>query len=226
MRILGLEIGFAKKNVATTRTLVDMESDPPFFDIDNIAQLAEEIPGMVSGESGRILFSLCCFQVEEGDVLEIGSWQGRSSVFLGKAVEISNNGHLFAIDHFRGNKGKEHNYKLKGPGLPDAKSRYLHNMRKMDLQRHVTLFDQPTEKAISSLGARKIRFLFIDGDHSFEGVQKDIRLFSPLLIEGAIVVFDDFSNSFPGVVKAVELFIKERKPSRVFCYANQIAIKL
>ena len=37
----------------------------------------------------------------------------------------------------------------------------------------------------------KIDFLFIDGDHHYEGVKKDWDLYSPLLKSGSIVDFHD-----------------------------------
>lgn len=41
------------------------------------------------------------------------------------------------------------------------------------------------------LGKRKIDFLFIDGDHTYEGVKKDFAMYSPLVREGGIIAFHD-----------------------------------
>ena len=46
-------------------------------------------------------------------------------------------------------------------------------------------------------------FFFIDGDHSYEGVKKDIQLAAGLLPRGTLVGFHDIQcNRTPGVVKA------------------------
>ena len=37
----------------------------------------------------------------------------------------------------------------------------------------------------------KIKLLFIDGDHSYEGVKKDYELFWPKLEKGGFIVFHD-----------------------------------
>lgn len=34
-------------------------------------------------------------------------------------------------------------------------------------------------------------YLFIDGDHSYEGVKKDFELYSPLVRAGGVIVFHD-----------------------------------
>jgi predicted O-methyltransferase YrrM len=48
------------------------------------------------------------------------------------------------------------------------------------------------------LADAKIEFLFIDGDHSYEGVRRDFELYSPLVCEGGIVAFHDIVPGGPG----------------------------
>lgn len=43
----------------------------------------------------------------------------------------------------------------------------------------------------------KLDFLFIDGDHSYEGVRRDFELYSPLVREGGFVAFHDIVPSGP-----------------------------
>jgi len=45
------------------------------------------------------------------------------------------------------------------------------------------------------LRGRKIDFLFIDGDHSIEGVQSDWNTFSPFVRSGGYVAFHDYDYS-------------------------------
>ena len=37
----------------------------------------------------------------------------------------------------------------------------------------------------------KVDFLFIDADHSYEGVKKDFEIYSPLVRKGGIIAFHD-----------------------------------
>jgi hypothetical protein len=41
------------------------------------------------------------------------------------------------------------------------------------------------------LGTRPIDFLFIDGDHSYEGVQQDFEMYSPMVASGGLIAFHD-----------------------------------
>jgi predicted O-methyltransferase YrrM len=43
----------------------------------------------------------------------------------------------------------------------------------------------------------KFDFLFIDGDHSYDGVRRDFELYSPLAADGALVAFHDIVPSVP-----------------------------
>lgn len=48
------------------------------------------------------------------------------------------------------------------------------------------------------LSNAEIDFLFIDGDHSYEGVLRDFELYSPLVRKGGLVAFHDIVPSGPG----------------------------
>lgn len=58
---------------------------------------------------------------------------------------------------------------------------------------------------------KKIKLLFIDGDHSFWGCHKDIELWSPHMASGGVILFHDCDESSPGVVQAVAEFIDTNK---------------
>jgi len=221
--------GFKISRIPTRSTTpvcrIKLKSVAP-YDVDSLADISLSIPGMIEPASGKLLYTLCFFQSEQGDVVEIGSWQGRSTSFLGRAVEASGNGALFAVDHFKGNVGKEQFYVVGKDDLSDLESGFNANMERVGLSGVVNLLNMPNTEAAEMLAGRRIRFLFIDGDHTSEGVKKDLDLFSPLLVDGSIVVFDDFSTHFPGVIEQVDEFIAQKKPQRVMSYKNQIAIKL
>lgn len=181
---------------------------------------------MLSSESGKFLYALCYMQQLEGDVVEVGSWQGYSTSFLASAVRDSKNGVLFAIDHFRGNVGKEDRYRVGSEDLSDLRGNFERNMRRLGLWESIALLDMPNEAAVTRLPGRNVRFLFIDGDHTREGVTKDIGLFFPLLLPGAIVVFDDFAARFPGVVEATDELLEDTPVRRIFSYANTLVLAL
>ena len=194
-------------------------------DVENLSSIAQSIPGMIELNSGKNLFLLCYLQELQGDVVEIGSWLGRSSVFLAQAVKESNNGKFYAIDHFRGNIGKESLYTNNVP-LGDIKQQYIENLEKANLLNYVDLLDMSSTDAIEHINTNQIRLLFLDGDHTYQGVQKDIDLFIPKMQPGSIIVFDDFSSNFPGVIEAVKGLFVSNKIKKSFAYKNSLVVQI
>ena len=84
----------------------------------------------------------------------------------------------------------------------------------------------PNDDAVKKLGGRTIRFLFVDGDHTREGAERDINLSFPLLVPDSIVVFDDFRHNVPGLIQAIDSMLKTHDFERVFSYRNTLAIMI
>ena len=65
------------------------------------------------------------------------------------------------------------------------------------------------EQAKRILGGRELDFLFIDGDHTYEGVKKDFKLYSPLVKKGGIIAFHDIVVHPPETGCAVSEFWRQ-----------------
>lgn len=59
------------------------------------------------------------------------------------------------------------------------------------------------------LGDRRFDLVFIDGDHSYEGVAKDIRNADKFLKEGGLMMAHDYGPHEPGSMKAIDEWVKE-----------------
>ncbi len=72
-----------------------------------------------------------------------------------------------------------------------AKARQKIHLLRVDSHAQSTL-----EKTRHLFGGKPIDLLFIDGDHSFEGVKKDWEMYSPLVRSGGMVVFHDVAGNY------------------------------
>lgn len=61
------------------------------------------------------------------------------------------------------------------------------------------------------LAGREVDLLFIDGDHSYDGVKQDYETFSPLVRDGGIIGFHDIIPGEPEYVGGVPTFWQELK---------------
>jgi predicted O-methyltransferase YrrM len=80
---------------------------------------------------------------------------------------------------------------------------------------HADSHDPGTRDRVERLfGHRQIDLLFIDGDHSYEGVRRDFELYSPLVREGGMIAFHDIVPGPPVLVGEVPRFWEELKPTQ------------
>lgn len=64
------------------------------------------------------------------------------------------------------------------------------------------LIRKPSVAASTEIGPQ-VDFVFIDGDHSYEGCKADIEAWAPKVRKGGLIAGHDHSDDYPGVVEAV-----------------------
>jgi len=72
---------------------------------------------------------------------------------------------------------------------------FLRGKQKLFLARVDSHDPRTRTKVDSILRGRKIDFLFIDGDHSYEGVKQDFEVFSPLVKNNGLIAFHDILSA-------------------------------
>jgi len=117
-------------------------------------------------------------------VLEIGTSRGGTLLLLSKA--LSEDAILISIDLPRGSFGG---------GYPLLRKFIYSNFRKGKQKIILIRGDSHSRKTLEKvkciLQDSKLDFLFIDGDHTYEGVKKDFEMYSPLVRKGGIIAFHD-----------------------------------
>jgi len=137
------------------------------------------------------LHKILKYQKSFKSIVEIGSYYGSSSCFLanGSAKEAK----LFCIDTWKnhnmiGDRDDPNDINL----LPhDTFEVFLKNTNKY--QKKIIPVRGWSYEVINLINKKidKIDFLFIDGDHTYEGVKRDWSLYFPFLKTNSIVVFHD-----------------------------------
>lgn len=65
-----------------------------------------------------------------------------------------------------------------------------------------------------AIGRAPVDLLFVDGDHSYEGVRRDFELYAPLVRPGGLVVFHDVSQRPTPATEGVARFWREFRSTR------------
>ncbi len=119
---------------------------------------------------------------KHGVFVEIGSYFGSSSCFIAEGMmkNGANDSSLYCIDTWENNAMSE--------GIRDTFGEFSKNTVKYD---HIIRPLRGWSYDVAKNFDKKIDFIFIDGDHSYEGVKKDVDLWIPKLNPGALVVMHD-----------------------------------
>jgi predicted O-methyltransferase YrrM len=140
-------------------------------------------------------------------ILEIGSWQGRSSRALGDNCP----GRVVCVDHWTGSVTDGY---IK-EDYSEIYSIFLKNNLDLVLSGKITPINLNSERAFSVLRDIKFDMIFIDGAHDYENVNKDITMWKKCLNDGGLMSGHDAQH--PPVQKAViEHYVEYKQKGTVW----------
>ena len=166
-----------------------------------------DVPGFLTPLDAALIVELGRAQADigvEGDILEIGTWHGRSTILLGCLVREGET--LHACDLFHHTPPTEAGKKELAASSKKMATRRDFSSRFHSFHGWVPEIHEVPSSALSpeALGRARFRFIHIDGSHTYETVTGDISLARELAAPGAIVVFDDYANvGYVGVAAAL-----------------------
>jgi cephalosporin hydroxylase len=67
------------------------------------------------------------------------------------------------------------------------------------------------EQVVTVLRGRPVDFLFIDGDHTYDGVKQDFEMYAPLVASGGLIALHDIVPNTPDTSGDVPVFWNELK---------------
>ena len=163
---------------------------------ETIAAFAEKVKGFLAADEGRALYGIALNAAKLGPCLEIGSFCGKSAVFIGSACR-DRGATLFSIDHHRGSEEQQPGQLYFDPEIYDEKSGQINSLpllintlRTAGLED--TVIPMVTESKVAARNwATPLGLVFIDGGHSYESALSDYLDWNPHLMQGGFLVFHD-----------------------------------
>ena len=163
-----------------------------------------KIKGFLNAEEGEALYSYTKEFTRDGNALEIGSYCGKSAVYIGLAVK-ENNQKLYSIDHHKGSEEQQPGEEYFDPDLLnkegngiDTLSFFLKTIKDSYLEGYVIPVVSSSEEAHKDL-KMNFNMIFIDGGHSEEAAQTDYKLWSKKINpEGLLAIHDVFPDPNDG----------------------------
>lgn len=145
------------------------------------------------------------FELPKGaKILEIGSFFGLSSCIMANALRDAGNetARIYCIDLWE-------NYH--GSSLEAFKA----NCEKSGALPYIIPIQENSSIAVQKFKKASLDLIFIDGNHTYEGVSADLSLYWDKIAEGRVILGHDYAPGSKGVLQAVAEF-KEKFPSWKF----------
>lgn len=150
--------------------------------IDEVEQLVSGVEGWLSGIEGRLLYEFARHVNPAAAVVEIGSWKGKSTIWLAAGAKAGLRARVFAVDPHEGSSLHS--------GSESTEGVLRRNLQAAGVSDDVEVLVMSSEVA-EERWQGPIGLLWIDGDHEYEGVRRDFELWEKHLVEGAIVALHD-----------------------------------
>src|SRR3954467_8381009 len=176
---------------------------------------AESARGFMPPDEGLALHDAAASTTTAGPFLEIGSYCGKSAVYLGAAARVRSTV-LFSVDHHRGSEENQPGWEYHEADLvdPDAGQidtlphfrRTIHDAGLEDVV-IATVADSPT---LARFWTMPLAFLFIDGGHGAEPAHRAFEPWTPPVAPGGtLAIHDVFPDPADG----------GRPPYEIYCRA-------
>ena len=141
------------------------------------------------------LYEAALEAARRGPLLEIGSYCGKSTLYLAAAAR-EHDAIVFSIDHHRGSEEHQPGEEYHDPALTDAEglvdtlATFRRTIEQAGVAESVVGIVAPSEVAAKAW-ATPVALVFIDGGHSTEAAMTDYRAWAPHLIAGGLLAIHD-----------------------------------
>ena len=176
----------------------------------------KDIKGFMPEHEGKALYKWARKFSEYGPLLEIGTYCGKSSMFLSEGA-LTNNQHVYTIDHHMGSEEHQINEEYFDKEIFDELSKkinsfplFLENINNFGIKNIVPIVNESS--LVAESWNSPLAMVFIDGGHSLETAMNDfISWHEKIISGGALVIHDIFENPEDGGQAPYEVYMHALK---------------
>lgn len=170
--------------------------------IFNATELLSSVHGFLSVDEAELLHKLACEVPRNGVIVEIGSFQGRSTIALGLGAKESG-AEVYAIDpHEDFQENESTHYGMENHAA------LLRNLLDYDLAETVRVVTLESE-CVVEIWDKVVDLLWIDGSHEYLDVRCDLVSWEWLMSPNGKIAIHDSSGHFPDVTRALNVFLTD-----------------
>ena len=180
----------------------------------DLLQHALEARGFMPDDEGLLLHRVARDRLPHGPALEVGTYCGKSAIYLGAAArEVG--GTVFTVDHHRGSEENQAGWEHHDPTLVDPE---LGLMDTLPVFRRTLAHAGLEEQVVAVVGRSTtvsahwrtpLTLVFIDGGHAEEHAHNDYAGWAPWLMrDGLLVIHDVFPDPADGGRPPYDVFLR------------------
>jgi predicted O-methyltransferase YrrM len=167
---------------------------------DDVRKQAEAARGFMPPDEGEALWAAASAVDVAGPFLEVGSYCGKSAVYLGAAARDLSRV-LFSVDHHRGSEENQPGWEWHEPdlvdpavGKMDTLPIFRRTVHDAGLEGTVVAIvgDSPT---VARTWTTPLALLFIDGGHGIDPARHDYEMWTPHVAPGGVLLIHDVFES-------------------------------
>ena len=179
-----------------------------------LRQAAEAATGFMPPEEGLALYRTAAAYAARGPVLEIGTYCGKSTIYLAAAARDADQV-VVTVDHHHGSEENQpgweyHDAELVDPatGRLDTLPRFRATLAAAGLEEHVIAI-VGRSAAVAALWRAPLGLLFIDGGHTDAAAVADYEGWAPWVAAGgALAIHDVFPDPADGGRPPYEIYLR------------------
>lgn len=159
-------------------------------------EILSTIKGFMDDEEATRLYEIAFMAAENGPVVEIGSYCGKSAYIIGTACQ-KNGSILYSIDHHHGNEEQQPGEEYFDIEIFDSATTRINTfpffrdtLKRTRLEDSVVPVVAPSNIA-GKMWQTPISMLFIDGGHTFEAAHTDFLTWAYHIKPSGFLVFHD-----------------------------------
>ena len=155
-----------------------------------------QVKGFLASDEGEALYNAAIDVAALGPCLEIGSYCGKSTVYLGEACRQTGN-IVYAVDHHRGSEEHQLGEEYHDGELFDASLQLMDTFREFRAVIRSAGLEECVVPLVSTSAVASRRWntglgmVFIDGGHSMEAAMTDYQCWAAHVVPGGILAIHD-----------------------------------
>ncbi len=204
----------ALRNDALVRTIGERFGHLPDSDfVDDVALATQVVPKdeALDWSHGILLYAALRSYLERTaperpvTIFETGTARGFSAICMAKALQDAGRaGTILTVDVLHAERPIFWNSIVDAEGRPQTRLELLEPWSQL-VEDHVVFLRGDVSVALEQIGLARIHFAFLDAEHTYDAVRRELAFVSAHQRRGDVIVCDDYTpREFPEIVRAVD----------------------